>query len=109
MPMASTPAPTRTGWKPHTTLDDANRVSQVEMVNGSDTMTVDYTYYETGLVESVTYSNGTHILYEYDDAHRLTRMLEEKTDSSAWFRDITYTYAQDNWLTLFLKNWVSGT
>ena len=70
-----------------TTLDDLNRVSQVSMVNGAQSMTVDYTYYANGLVQSITYSNGTHILYEYDAAGRVSRnraKLSKNTYRRAW-------------------------
>ncbi len=79
-------------------FDSANRVTSVTAVNGLDEMEVTYTYYQTGRVQYATYSNGTRTLYEYDAAGRLTHMRHELADASAYFKDIQYTYRNNDWL-----------
>ena len=74
-------------------LDVANRVESVRRGPAGDpVMTAAYTYYDDGLVKSVSYGNGTSVWYWYDNARRVTCIQHKDPLQMLVFRlDYFYT------------------
>ena len=90
-------------------LDIANRVEFVRRgPEAAPLMTAAYTYYDNGLVHTVTYGNGTAIEYTYDDANRLWTIDHRDSGGLTMLR-LTYEYDRRDLPTFITEEHSDGS
>ena len=70
-----------------------------QVLDGNDSAHADYTYNADGLVNTITYPNGTTTTHGYDGANRLTSLSHTNTSTSALLVGYTATYDNGNRIT----------
>ena len=58
-------------WEPHT-----DRLSSLTETVGTESRTTAWTYLPTGEIETITQADGSQLIFEYDQARRLTRVTD---------------------------------
>ena len=90
-----------------TQLDPAGRVEYVDRrVSGdfSPLLRAEYTYYDNGLVQTVTFGNGAWIAYTYDDAGRVSWIDHRDMDNEMMLR-LEYQYDGRDLVTKIIETW----
>ena len=83
---------THAGFTTTYTYDGLNRLTKVRWTGGTGATGVSYTYFADGRMREAINPNGTKRVYGYDQAGRLSSLLEVKTATPDTIAFFTYQY-----------------